>query len=62
MVIKVNIGDKYKPIPIESPILLLVILGPIKKPKTTYVANTLKLKRRVLNENYKKEIDAMYAE
>ncbi len=26
------------------------------------LTNTLKIKRRVLNENYKKEIDAMYAE
>ena len=26
------------------------------------LTNTLKIKRRVLNENYKREIDAMYAE
>ena len=26
------------------------------------LTNTLKIRRRVLNENYKKEIDAMYAE
>ena len=26
------------------------------------LTNTLKIKRRVLNENYKAEIDAMYAE
>ena len=26
------------------------------------LTNTLKIKRRVLNENYKVEIDAMYAE
>jgi long-chain acyl-CoA synthetase len=26
------------------------------------LTNTLKVKRRVLAENYKKEIDAMYAE
>ena len=26
------------------------------------LTNTLKIKRRVLNENYKKEIDAMYEE
>jgi long-chain acyl-CoA synthetase len=26
------------------------------------LTNTLKIKRRVLNENYKREIDAMYVE
>ena len=26
------------------------------------LTNTLKIKRRVLNENYKREIDAMYLE